>query len=628
MAKFQLPEFVGEVRVTAVAYTGVATGSKSVQRKVAPRLVSQPDAPRFAAPGDEFEVTLPLSNRSGADGEVTYVVKASGAVSMERAAGTVALARDASTNIFLRAKAERPGQGAISFSVGGFGEKHSHVIELPVRPAVPWRAESGAIRLEPGETANFSVADAARRVVTLSGSPMGDLVSALDWLADYPHGCLEQTSSRIFPLITAGGVLNAVGGKSATNRAEYVAAGVSRVASMVRENDFSMWPDCNCAPWDADVSLYAAHFLVEAEKAGTPPPEEAKVRVMRFLSKWAASTNTAVSAYACHTLALEGKPDEDRMFFLYDRRDALSPLSRARLARAFALMRDQKRALRLLEGATSPSSVKEAAFSLLALLDADPADARALPLVKYLEGNRDKERFCWGTTAENAHALLALAAYYQRNPAKVGKPTVEVRGAGRDITLADRQSCRADDRDDGARYSPEIVNTGDATAFVSWGALSLPDPASVTNEESAIAVSRRYLTPEGDEADLGNLRCGDMLVVEITVRSPAKRQYADLVLEDLFAGAFEPILSELDPTQFAWCKDNARKWVMRKDARDDRMLVFSKNFYLDKGGEAVFHYPLRVVSAGDFTLPGPAVEAMYAPDIRARGVPSRITVRH
>ena len=60
-AAFSLPEFVGEVRVTAVVCSSRAAGAKSVQRKVTPRLVIQPDAPRFVAPGDEFEVALPVS---------------------------------------------------------------------------------------------------------------------------------------------------------------------------------------------------------------------------------------------------------------------------------------------------------------------------------------------------------------------------------------------------------------------------------------------------------------------------------------------------------------------------------------------------------------------------------------
>ena len=77
--KFKLPEFVGEVRVTAVAYNARATGAGAVQAKVTPNLVMQADAPRFAAPGDTFNATLTLSNRSGKDGTCTYELRIDGA---------------------------------------------------------------------------------------------------------------------------------------------------------------------------------------------------------------------------------------------------------------------------------------------------------------------------------------------------------------------------------------------------------------------------------------------------------------------------------------------------------------------------------------------------------------------
>ena len=65
---------------------------------------------------------------------------------------------------------------------------------------------------------------------------------------------------------------------------------------------------------------------------------------------------------------------------------------------------------------------------------------------------------------------------------------------------------------------------------------------------------------------------------------------------------------------------------MRFDARDDRMLVFSKKFSLNKGEEVTFKYPLRVVSAGDYVLPGPSAEAMYFPGLRSHRAPSRISI--
>ena len=170
-----------------------------------------------------------------------------------------------------------------------------------------------------------------------------------------------------------------------------------------------------------------------------------------------------------------------------------------------------------------------------------------------------------------------------------------------------------------------VENIGRTEAFVSWKALELPAAETVTNEASGIEISRAYFTSEGKPVDFANLSRGELLVTELTLRSDAQREFSDLVIEDLFAGAFEPVHRELSPAD--WMKDDGLDWVMRKDARDDRMLVFSKQFTLNAGREAKVRYPVRVVSAGDFVLPGPSVEAMYYPNLRARRAPERIAVR-
>ena len=109
--------------------------------------------------------------------------------------------------------------------------------------------------------------------------------------------------------------------------------------------------------------------------------------------------------------------------------------------------------------------------------------------------------------------------------------------------------------------------------------------------------------------------------MELTLTSDIRRTFSDLVIEDLFAGAFEPVHREIA------AEKDAVDWVMRKDARDDRMLVFSKRFSLDAGKSVKMRYPVRVVSAGDFVLPGPSVEAMYYPSIHARLAPTRLSLK-
>ena len=131
---------------------------------------------------------------------------------------------------------------------------------------------------------------------------------------------------------------------------------------------------------------------------------------------------------------------------------------------------------------------------------------------------------------------------------------------------------------------------------------------------------RRYLTPEGGKADLSKLSLGEMLIAELAIKVDDTRELSDLVIEDLFPACFEPVHDRI-------AAGPVQPWVMRSDARDDRMLVFSKKFTLAKGEEATFRYPVRVVSSGDCILPGPSVEAMYHPDLHARRAPDRISVK-
>jgi uncharacterized protein YfaS (alpha-2-macroglobulin family) len=266
------------------------------------------------------------------------------------------------------------------------------------------------------------------------------------------------------------------------------------------------------------------------------------------------------------------------MFRMYDAKDRLSLLSRARLARAFVETGDRARAKTLLVNASSPSSVKEASFLLTALLNLDPDDKRVLPLVQYLQDRRDCGKHCWGTTEENAHALLAIGEYYRFKPPKAGE------------------------------------------RFVAWRKLELPKIEEVKAESNGLSVVRTFETPEGEPVDINKLKRGEMLYVKLEITSHETREIGDLVIEDLFASAMEPVF---DVSVWPVRGD----WVMRSDARDDRMLVFSKRFSVKAGETIDFKYPMRVVSAGEFVLPGVSVEAMYFPTLNAKSSPVRIGIK-
>lgn len=170
-----------------------------------------------------------------------------------------------------------------------------------------------------------------------------------------------------------------------------------------------------------------------------------------------------------------------------------------------------------------------------------------------------------------------------------------------------------------------VSNRGTGPAFVYASTLALGDPAALSAETNGLAVARRYLRPDGAEADLAKLARGELLIVELTLTAPERTTYSDLVIEELLPACFEPDATPVTADACPWAKAGPA-WELRRELRDDRVLGFSRRFALDAGASVVFRYAVRVVSAGTFILPGPSVEAMYAPALRARGAAGRITV--
>ena len=314
---------------------------------------------------------------------------------------------------------------------------------------------------------------------------------------------------------------------------------------------------------------------------------------------------------------------KDQMLVLYDQRKRLNVLARARLSRAFALTGDRARATELMrEGVTQPTSIVEGAFTILALLELDPQDMRLGALVAYLEKQRKPARFDWGTTRENAHALLALGTYYRHFAPVQGKPQlVLVRADGTESLLPEKR--RKIVR--GAE-TVQVENRGTGTAWLVWREIGMPNMSSITNESHTLAITRTIRDSKGNLADLNALHRGEMLIVDLELSSTTEQTFSDLVIVDLFSGAFEPDHGGMWPSEIGKPFPKQIDWVMRSDARDDRMLVFSKRFTLKRGESVHFSYLLNVVTPGMFTLPGPTVEAMYAPDIYSVCAPTRLRV--
>ena len=107
--------------------------------------------------------------------------------------------------------------------------------------------------------------------LTLSSLLPVDLYSRLDYLTTYPHGCLEQVTSKAFPQLYLNYFIQQDENDMAQMRSNIEAAINNLKAYQKSDNSMTNWVGGTYSdPW---TEIYALHFLVEAQKQGFNVPQ-------------------------------------------------------------------------------------------------------------------------------------------------------------------------------------------------------------------------------------------------------------------------------------------------------------------------------------------------------------------
>ena len=630
---FTLPEFAGEMRITAIAWTAGATGSASNRVKVSPKIVAKPDAPRFLACGDSAEFTLTVHNVSGSDAEVACSVSFTAPLIGEATEQTLKMKAGGGETLRFSVKAaEAIGHGSAIFTTKGAGETHVETVEIPVRPAMPLVTTLETLVLSPGETKALAVPEnvlpsTVSRTIRAHDSYYSQFIPAVQYLVSYPHGCLEQTTSSTFPLINAGGVLSRFAVDDTLTAEAVISkieAAITRVSSMLNDRGYWIWHDVRQV--DDSLSAYACHFLAEAHRAGHTVPtavrEANEKMLIRFANKALHNSAFDFAAYSCHILALMDAPERPTMMALYDFRANLSDAGRAHLSRAFSLCGDRDRARELLAPVKAPGNIEAAAFAILAALELGDADSnqRAAMFFVHLNSFRDN-RPHWSTTRNNSLALLAIGALAQKLADPADELRITVMGASgatlQTITNV-AQSVRS------GTDTITLRNDGKGKSYVVHYVSAIPSKPDFTAKADGVTISRTYMDTDGTPVDPSSLKPGDLVIVELAVvRDAVLEPLKDAIVEELLPACLEPEQGSLAASgNFAWIDKEHGRAIMRQDIRDDRIVFFLNPVR----AKALVHYAARVVSSGAFTLPPASVEGMYNPEISARTIPGEITI--
>lgn len=631
---FVMPQYIGSVRTMIVAGYDGAYGKAEKATPVRKPLMVLATLPRVLGPEETLKLPITLFTQEKGIRNVKVEVKTIGPVSITGSASqTVNMSAngDMTVNFDMAVKAAM-GKATVEVTASSGSFKATDVIEIEVRnPNLPV-TKIDEIVLEAGKTWSstvtpFGIAGTNSGILEVSNMPPINLGSRLRYLIHYPYGCIEQTTSSVFPQLYLDQVKVLTETEQATIQRN-VTAGIERLKSfMTRDNGFSYWPGDQYA--DAWGSSYAGHFLIEAEAKGYYIPADMLKRWKKYqknkAQEWRRNEiyyNTdLMQAYRLYTLSLAGAPEISSMNRLREM-SSLSSTASWTLAAAYAKAGQTEVAKKLITGLSTKikpyremgytygSDLRDRALILetLSLLNDRTKGFEILKEISSSLSNYSN----WMSTQEVAYCLKAVTAF--AGAEKRGDIEFTYTLNGKPVTAkTERAIAQVQIPIQGVqKESIKIKNESAGMLYARVITEGTPARGQEEDAESNLGLSVRYTDTDGKEIDVTKLEQGTEFMAEVTITHPGVRTaYENLALSQVFPSGWE--INNLRLTSDEnFATSSAFTY---QDIRDDRVYTF---FNLPYQQSVTYRVMLTASYAGTYYLPAVSCEAMYDKSVYVR----------
>lgn len=636
--RVELPAYLGAVRIMAVAAAGAAYGKAEQSVFVRQPLMLLSSLPRTLKVGETIEVPLTLFVADPTIKAVQVSVEADSAFASVGPALTVPLAQTGEKVVTLALQAgDKPTLGQLRFTATGGTFGSSHTVNLPVQaPNLPsLRTLSATLAPHADWKATvtpYGMSGTNQTLLELSSLPNLNLERHLDDLIHYPHGCLEQTTSAAFPQLYLPKLLKL--DPERQDRIEHhVKQAIAKLGNFQSSNGNLMyWPgSTEVSDW---ASLYAGHFLIEAQKQGYTVPLGLLTAWQAYQTKqaqdWVAAAQddaSSTQAYRLYVLAVAGKPQLGAMNRLRESGKA-NPQARWLLAAAYRLAGQAEAAQQTVAGLVATelnTPPAEPLFSqqlgqlglqletLLALQKTQDAEQVVQQIVAVLGSG----------AAHNTHdlswALLSVAHYLANSQQPLAAQYTLDQGAVVPLNSPRPLLSQALTTQDAA-FELAVRNAGDRTLYATVTQRGTAPAGTEQAVAAGLNLQAELLDRQGNPVWNSNaappeqpplqLQQGQDYALRVTVSNTHGAALRHVALSTLLPSGAE--IGTTDNTGLSY-----------QEVRDDRVLSY---FDLAANESKVIEIKLNAAFLGAFYFPPIGSEAMYRPDIRARtaGMPVRI----
>ena len=641
-AEFEMPDYIGAVRVMVVAVNGNRYGHTQKTVPVKKPLMLLASLPRAAAPGDRFTLPVTVFKTGPKAEDINVQLSVNGPLQISGPqAQTLHFTKAGQQDLFfsLQAKQET-GSAAVSVKAQGKQFSTTFKTELPVRPASPRLTRYEQKVAEPGQTVSFTIpsdglpgSNTAR--LHIRRRPNIKLTRRILHLIQYPYGCVEQTVSAAFPQLFIQDFIS----KSRAAKRDVdkdINEAIYRLSRFqLPSGGLSYWPGSRkTSVWG---TLYAAHFLSEARQAGYHVAPALFDKTAAFIKKQlriSSDWELLEKVYAVYVLSLSGQPSIGSMNLLRENHlSAMNDTERWLLAAAYQLSGNKKATDRIIGDAgisvgkypnfsrTYGSAYRDKALILDQLIRFkhwNQASALADELAEALSSDT------WYSTQTSGFMLIALGKYLR---AVEGDKDTPKQMSGR-IVLPD--GSKIPFKTDKISYSIDINEGFGKTlrleldkqtsvkrvfAELEWSGL----PLRYTGKDEAhnLRMEVKFLDEDGMKIDPASLPQGRSFWMYFKIRrsSDIKHTIKNLALTQLLPAGWEIDNYMLTANAYpSWMSNWHTGRETYRDFRDDRAMWF-----FDLGSESLdFVLKINAITKGSFFLPPALVEAMYNHSYRAQ----------
>ncbi len=662
--EFKAPDNLTAFRIMAVAATKKDLfGSGEKRFTVFKKVLAKAVLPRFFRVDDKTEAGAVIYNYSGKDGKATVKIKAP-SLGIKSKTKSVTIKKGSSKPVLFDVITKNKKNAKIYLEVKLNNFKDAFKKNVPVKRNIITERKSILTGRVQNKTVNVSwpedvIKNESSININIDRFGLGMFSESLSYLIAYPYGCLEQTISRLLPMIKLKELVKTLKIKNinGVKLDRYIKEGIQKIYRFQDdEGFFSLWID-DGNRGNPYLTAYALWGLNEIERSGYTIKKKVKYDALDALKSFAGSrqdiTDKKIAAQlsmAAYIFAVYDSPDEPLNNRLFENLNFLPVYAKAFLMRALFLSTKKSKAdietskekiekiVTLIKEQAGidgdsafikeekgldylmSSSVRTTAMVISALIEVDKTIPLIDKLIKGLKEHMGSNNY-YSSTQENLYALIAINDYITLKQAEDAT-----------VKLSYNDQIILEQKITGKKIISLNLNlknlkegklsiTSSGKIYINAALILKKIQKKSTKISHGINIQREFLDLK-TLLPVSTVKSGDVIKVRVTVATDSKVDY--LAVEDPFPAGFEPVNTKLETEDDSLANKAKVSWQWDfTEQRDSKMLAFADKM---SKGQKIIEYLLRATHKGVFNVPPASAHLMYKPQVNGRSQSASLQV--